>query len=157
MKRQISADSTVIWKYVFPGLWISFMGLVVIATARQAALAPGWLAWLLVWISASSYLIWFARRLKFVSIDDDFLYVSQYRKQAQIPLTHIESVKENFWTNPKLITITLNQPSEFGTKIVFVPPVLILAAFRSHPIVKEIKTAVHQRNSRRGAKRGQIQ
>jgi len=91
--------------------------------------------------------IWFARRLKFVSIDDDFLYVSQLRKQIQVPLTDIQHVKENFSASPKLITLTLNHPSEFGTKIVFVPTRLAFAALRSHPIVQEIENAVQRRRS----------
>lgn len=135
------------WKYVFPALWIPFMGIGAIAVQFQAAKEPGWILFLLGWITASGYLIWFARRLKFVSIDDDFLYVSQPRKQIQIPLQDIEHVKENFWASPKLITLTLNHPSEFGTKIVFVPTRLAFAALRSHPIVQEIENAVQRRRS----------
>ena len=121
------------------------MGAGAIAAAFQAAKEPGWSLFVIGWTIASIYLIWFARRLKFVSIDDDFLYVSTFRKQIQIPLIHIQRVKENFWANPKLITLTLNQPSEFGTKIVFVPTSLMFAAFRSHPIVHEIEIAVRHR------------
>jgi hypothetical protein len=97
----------------------------------------------------SGYLIWFARRLKFVSIDERFLYVSEYRKEIQIPLGHIDGVKENFWANPKLITLTLNQPSEFGDKVVFVPTSFFFAAFRSHPTVEEIRGII---NSQVGAR-----
>ena len=138
---------TVVWKYVFPAVWTACMGMGAIAVGCQAAKEPSWIVFPVVWIIGSGYLIWFARRLKFVSIDDDFLYVSQFRKQIQIPLTHIEHVKENFWANPKLITLTLNPPSEFGTRIVFVPPGLAFAALRSHPMVKEIKNAVRHRRS----------
>jgi hypothetical protein len=144
MKKQISADTTLIWKYVFPGLWIAFMGLGVIATGIQATNRPGWVVFLVTWIIASAYLIWFARRLKFVSMDEDFLYVWSAFKETQIPLAHIQRVKENFLANPKLITLTLNQPSEFGTQIVFVPTSQLFAAFRSHPIVKEIERAVQR-------------
>ena len=124
------------------------MGAGAIAAAFQAAREPGCNLFVLGWSIASIYLIWFARRLKFVSIDDDFLYVSKFRKQIQIPLTHIQQVKENFWASPKVITLTLNQPSEFGTKIVFVPTSLVFAALRSHPIVQEIEIAVQRRLSR---------
>jgi hypothetical protein len=148
MKKQISSDATVMWKYVFPGFWICFMGIGAIGASFQVAKEPGLIVFVLVWIIGSGCLIWFARRLKFVSIDDDFLYVSQGRKEVKIPLTHIQRVKENYWANPKLITLTLNQQSEFGTKIVFVPTSLIFAAFRSHPIVQEIKSAVKRRLSR---------
>lgn len=147
MKKQISSDVTIVWKYIFPGLWIPFMGTAVVFIGLKAATEPRWGLYVLAWIAFSGYLTWFARRLKYVSIDDDFLYVSQARKEIRIPLTHIVHVKENFWANPKLITITLDQPSEFGTKIVFVPTSLVFAGLRSHPIVKEIKRAVQHRRS----------
>ena len=147
MKKQISSETTLLWKYVFPGLWIPFVGVGALAAGLQAAKEPGWSLLVLGWIIASGYLIWFARRLKSVSIDDDFLYVSQLRKQIQIPLTHIQQVKENFLARPKLITLTLNHPSEFGTEIVFVPAPLVFGALRSHPIVQEIESAVRRRRS----------
>lgn len=124
------------------------MGVGAIAAGFQATKEPGWSLFPLGWIIASVYFIWFARRLKFVSVDDDFLYVSQFRKQIQIPLTHIQHVKENFWATPKLITLTLSHPSEFGTEIVFVPTPLVFAALRSHPVVQEIESAVQRRRSR---------
>jgi len=144
MKKQISSDATVIWKYLFPGLWIPVTGVWAIAAAVDASEESVWILLMLGWIIASSYLIWFARRLKVVSIDEEFIYVSQSRKEVQIPLAHIQKVTENFLGNPKLITLTLNQPSELGTKIVFVPKFLVFAALRSHPIVKDIKTAVRR-------------
>lgn len=136
-----------VWKYIFPGLWIPFMGVGAIVAGFQATKEPAWLLFPFVWIIASGYLVWFARRLKFVSIDEDFLYVSQSRKQIQIPLAHIQRVKQNFWARPKLITIILNQPSEFGTEIVFVPTPLAFAAFRSHSIVEEIERKAQRHRS----------
>jgi hypothetical protein len=147
MKKQISSDTTAFWKYIFPGLWIPLVGIGAIAAGFQAANEPGWSLFVFGWIIASAYLIWFARRLKFVSIDEEFVYVSQFRNQIQIPLTHIERVKENFGARPKLITLTLNHPSEFGTEIVFVATPLVFTAFRSHPIVQEIERAVRHRRS----------
>ena len=123
------------------------MGGGAIAAGRLSLKEPIWILFPLGWLIAASYLVWFARRLKNVSIDDDFIYVSGFRKQIQIPLAHIEGVKENFWASPKLITLTLNHPSEFGTKIVFVPDFLVFAALRSHPVVQEIETAVRRRRS----------
>jgi len=124
------------------------MGIGMITTGIRATREPGWFVFLLAWIVASAYFIWFARRLKFVSMDEDFLYVGQAFKETQIPLAHVQRVKENFWARPKLITLTLNQPSEFGTQIVFVPTSLLFAVVRSHPIVKEIETAVRRNRSR---------
>jgi len=96
MKKQISSDMTVVWKYIFPGLWISSVGIGTVVTGFKAASEPGWGLFMLGWIAISAYLVWFARRLKYVSIDDDILYVSQARKEIRIPLTHIVHVREIF-------------------------------------------------------------
>ena len=142
MKRQISSELTSFWKYLFPILWIPLIGFGSIAAASLAKTKPGWILFVVGWIIASGYVIWFARRLKFVSIDEDFVYVSQFRKQVQIPLAHIEGVKETLSSRPKLITLTLTQPSEFGEQIVFLPRAQQWAAGRSHPLVEEIQRAV---------------
>ena len=123
------------------------MGVGAIVAGFQATKEPGWILFVFGWIIASGYLICFARRLKFVSIDEDFIYVSQFRNEIKIPLVDIQQVKENFMARPKLITLTLNPPSEFGRKIVFVPAPLLLGAFRKHPIVEEIKRLVQRRRS----------
>jgi len=60
-----------------------------------------------IWLVGSSYLIWFARRLRVVSIDERTLFVSAGREEIQIPFSSVERVKENFWANPKIITLTL--------------------------------------------------
>lgn len=148
-KRPISSATTLMWKYIFPGLWIPFMGVGGITAMAQSGVGPGRFLFPLLWLVVSGYFIWFAARLKVVSIDDDFIYVSQFRQEIQIPLANIVGVKQNWWTNPKLITLTLNQPSEFGTQIVFVPTSLFLAAWRSHPIVDELERAVHAAVQRR--------
>ena len=142
MQRQISSELTAFWKYLFPVLWIPLIGFGAIAAASLAKTKPGWILFVIGWIIASGYVIWFARRLKFVSIDEDFVYVSQFRKQVQIPLAHIEGVKELFSSRPKLIALTLKQPSDFGEQIVFLPRTLRGAAVRSHPMVEEIERAV---------------
>ncbi len=146
-QRQISSGTTVLWKYIFPGFWIPVMGFCLLVMGFNSK-GPEWILFVLVWLIASGYLIWSAKRLKFVSIDNDFLYVADGRKQIQIPLADICNVKENFMTRPKLITLRLNHPSEFGTEIVFVPTPMILIAVRSHPIVEEIISAVKRSRSK---------
>ena len=148
MIKEISSSTMVAWKYVFPGVWILFMGIAgAIVAGFQPARERGWILFVLGWIIASGYLVWFARRLKFVSIDENFVYVSDFRKEIQVPLTQIERVKESFLARPRLITLTLDRPTEFGREIVFVPPSLDFAIFRSHPLVEEIEGAVQRSRS----------
>jgi hypothetical protein len=131
-----------LWKSLFPGFWITCAGIGIFLALFQSRKNPAVMIFALLWVVASGYLIWFGRHLKYVSIDENFLYVTNSATEVQIPLSHIEKVSENFLGRPKLITLTLTQPSQFGEKIVFVPENLMFAAFRSHPVVEEIQSLV---------------
>lgn len=73
-------------------------------------------------------------RYKKVSVDDEFLYVSNYRKEITIPVSNISGVTETRWVRTRPITIHLKTDSEFGRKIVFMPRI-----FDSKTIVAELK------------------
>ena len=81
------------------------------------------------WIVGCVFIYWICIRLKEVSVDDDFLYVSNYRKEIAIPLSEIYDVTENVWVNIHPVTIHLRSPSEFGDKIVFMPTTRFFAFF----------------------------
>ena len=74
MKKQISSEATVFWKYIFLGFWIPFMGIGAIVSLFHVAEEPAAALFVVMWLVASSYLIWFARRLKVVSIDSDSVF-----------------------------------------------------------------------------------
>jgi len=100
---------------------------------------PPKLLFLFFWLGGSAFIYWSCIRLKEVSVDDDFLYVSNYLKEIVIPLSEIYDVTENVWVNIHPVTIRLKTPSEFGEKIVFMPTVRFFALFSSHPVVTELK------------------
>jgi hypothetical protein len=79
-----------------------------------------------------------AARLKYVTVDDDYLYVSNFLKEIAIPLWDIDDVTENAWLKTHPVTVHLKHPSEFGDKIVFMPKIQFWG-FASHPVVKELK------------------
>jgi hypothetical protein len=60
---------------------------------------------------------------KTVSLKGDTLYVFNYLKRIEIPISNIENVEASIWwhSSPRTIILTLKSPSEFGDKIVFVP------------------------------------
>lgn len=102
---------------------------------------------LFVWVGGSAFICWNCIRLKEVSVDDNFLYVSNYLKEVSIPLTEIYDVTENAWLNIHPVTIHLKSPSEFGHKITFMPKVRFWSFFNlSHPVVKELKKLARSKN-----------
>jgi len=140
VKRKISSDdSTLIYKVVFPLLFsvVGLIGTVVGVFNIQGDL------WFLVifWPVAIGWLLWFSSRLKWVSIDENTLYVAGTRKEIEIPFSEVALVKSSFMQRPKLITLVLKSPSTFGSKILFVPEQRVFESLRSgHPLVNELRT-----------------
>ena len=76
---------------------------------------------------------------KDVSVDDEFLYVSNYRKEIKIPVSNIENVTEIKWIRTRPITIHLKNDSEFGRKIVFMPKFNGFRIVADNPMIAELK------------------
>lgn len=91
-------------------------------------------------ITTGAYLfLWFNLRAKEVSIEGDFLYVSNFLKEIKIPLSEVRKVTEMMLINPNPITIHLKHPTRFGKKIIFIPTYRFFSFDGSHPIVDELK------------------
>ena len=84
-------------------------------------------------------LIWYPSiRLKVVSVDDQYLYVSNYLKEECIPLSDIDHVTEDRWLSGHPVTLHLRSRGEFGDKIVFLPT-MRLWMWAQHPVVAELQ------------------
>jgi len=125
-------------KVILPLLWIPFFGAAAISMFIRSDSGPPRLMFLFVWIAGSAFFLWDSARLKNVSVDRDFLYVSNYFRETAIALSDIYDVTENVWLNTHPITIHLKSPSAFGDKIVFMPKTRF-SFFSSHPVVAELK------------------
>jgi hypothetical protein len=128
-------------KVIFPVIWITMWGIGTAAMffAEEGKNAPPKFIFLLFWILGIAFIYWTCMRLMAVSVDDNFLYVSNYFKEISIPLSNIYDVTENRWINIHPVTIHLKSPSEFGDKIIFMPKVRVFSFFSSHPVVAELK------------------
>lgn len=150
MKRRLSSLQTPLAKVVFPAFWIPLFG-----SGTLTAFLGGFsgadadMKWVLLfaWVVGSAFIYWSCIRLKEVSVDGDYLYVSNYIKKARIPLSEIYDVTENVWLNIHPVTIHLKSPSEFGDKIIFMPQVRFFAFFGTHPVVAELKALAGAKNS----------
>jgi hypothetical protein len=140
MTTRLSSLQTFPIKFIFPPLWIGLFGFGALGSLfAQRADQGASLALFLVWIAGSAFIYWSCIRLKRVSVDDHFLYVSNYLKEISIPLSDISGVTEFAWINSHPVTIHLKFATEFGDKIVFMPKTRWLAFFSSHPVVGELK------------------
>lgn len=129
-------------KFVFPAMWIPVFGFAVVMMFLGGIKSEDFLAkwaFLFVWLVGIAIICWSCVRLKDVSVDENFLYVSNYFKEVSIPLSEIYDVTENVWVNIHPVTIHLKSPSDFGDKIVFMPKHRVFAFFGSHPVVNQLK------------------
>lgn len=138
-------------KVVFPVLWIPLFGMaplmMFVGAAKGQEMPPKW-PFLFFWIIGAVLIYWECVRLKEVSVDEEYLYVSNYLKEIAIPLSEILDVTENRWVNLHPVTIHLKSSSEFGDKIVFMPTTRFFSFFSSHPIVSELKNLARSRQGR---------
>jgi hypothetical protein len=137
-------------KVIFPALWIPLFGLGALTAFfggfKGADENFRWM-FLFAWVAGSAFIYWSCVRLKEVSVDDDYLYVSNYIKEARIPLSEIYDVTENVWLNIHPVTIHLKSPSGFGDRVIFMPRVRFFSFFSSHPVVAELKALAESKKT----------
>jgi hypothetical protein len=145
VKRKLSSDdSTMIYKIGFPVVFslLAIVGTVVGLFNIRSDL--GFFA--IFWPAMMAWLMWFASRLKWVSVDEGTIYVAGLRTEVQIPLSEVDTVESSSMWRPKQITLRLKSPSPFGKKIVFVPPQRPFESLRAgHPLVDELTAIVKAR------------
>jgi hypothetical protein len=135
-------------KFIYPALWILWGSAFLSAFFDGSKGADAPIKWiiLIMWVAGFAFICWSSVRLKKVSVDDDFLYVSNFIKEISIPLSDIYDVTENVWVSIHPVTIHLKSQSEFGDKIVFMPTTRFFPFFSSHPVVSELKDLARSKN-----------
>ncbi len=148
MRQELSSKSTFFHKYIGPVLMIvMFIGAMIILLTK----APQLRLLLAVVICGFGFglaiAVWFSMNIKTVSIDEDFIYVTEgQNNESKIPLAEIESVKQNRWAKPYPVTIRLRQNSPYGEKIMFIPKMRLFAGgFSEHPIVQELTNTARRK------------
>jgi hypothetical protein len=89
--------------------------------------------------------LWFGAPLKAVRVDDEALYISNFRREVRVPLAEVESVAVEGWSTSQVVKIAFRSDTPVGRKIVFMPK-LRFFAFREPPVVAELQRlqACHQ-------------
>lgn len=138
MVERLSSLQTFFGKFIFPPIWIGAFGFGAMKS-RLGADPKVWPLMFVAWIVGSAFIYWTCVRLKRVSIDDQFLYVSNYLQEIAIPFSFIGDVTQNPWMNNQAVTIHLKFQTEFGDRIVFLPSFRFLAFVGPHPVVDKLK------------------
>jgi len=138
MVERLSSLQTFFSKFIFPPIWIGSFGVGV--TRSMIATAPRiWLPIFVFWMVGGGFIYWSCARLKKVSIDEQYLYVSNYLQETAVPFSLIGDVTQNRWLNNQMVTIHFKFPTELGDKIVFMPTFRFFAFVGPHPVVARLK------------------
>lgn len=115
--------------------------------SRTLTLIPDGVMLLAFILTALVFFLWYARRLKFVRLNDQELYISDFFKRGAIPISEVQSV--NYSGVIGLVVVRLKSPSVFGSTIAFMPTfgAGILAASGSRSIVEELRDLAKKASS----------
>jgi hypothetical protein len=95
---------------------------------------------ILAWSAGVGIGYWLmSRPLKRVSVDDRFLYVSNYLDEVAIPLSDIASVKQSSWSRIRAVTIRLKSPTSFGNELRFMAKAEWKRAWKEYEVVDELR------------------
>ena len=134
--KTVSNPSSYFLKFIFTPLWIIGVGVLVILRV-QTSLGDWFLP--VFWLVTSPMIYTIYGRIKKVEIDQNHLYISDFRQSIQVPWSSIASVVETKWLNFRPIWVRFNQPTQFGSEIVFIPYYERLIWGGSHPVAEDLR------------------
>jgi hypothetical protein len=100
----------------------------------------------LVMISVTAFFCWFGTRLKYVRIDEHYLYVAGFFKEISIPITTIEAV--GGFHNGSPVTLRLKEKSEFGRTIFFLAKWRPVLPWEAHPVFGLLRQLIQKNQIR---------
>ena len=151
-ERMLSSSLTMLFKVVFPLVWIGGFAVGTAAMFLTSAfLTPAssssdlgddkWF-FLGATLLGSALLYVFVMRLKVVALRGDTLRIESLGREIMVPLSNVERVTGSVLLTPELVWIDFRQPTELGSRVMFVPKWRLLAGFTVHPVVAELNDLV---------------
>ena len=136
--QNISSQLTLVLKLVFPVTWVVFWGTVILylLTTDEGTIFSKTIICSLFFLGALLY-YFLHYPLKRVEMDDEFMYVGNYREMRRYSLDSIKKItKKRILFIPRAV-IHLHEAGNFGDKIVFRPGNQFDGYMEKHPEVKE--------------------
>jgi hypothetical protein len=153
--RTLSSDQTFGAKFVAPAVVVLFFDVAAVMlwwdpsewpmSLLHASTDPIRWVFAVVAVLLTVGSLWFGARLKAVRVDDEALYVSNFRREVRVPLADIASVAVEGWSTSQVVRVTFRSDTAFGHAIVFMPKLRFLA-LGDPPVVAELQQlqACHQ-------------
>ena len=146
MERVISSRMTFVMKFVYPVFGVFGMAPAIISTMRVAPVSAPIPIIALFLIFLGVMLFTFSR-VKKITISDDGLSISNFRKSIRVPFTQIKSARARF-LDLGLLSIHFEAPTEFGKSVVFIPQFKPFCRPMRHPTVIELQKRVQEAHAK---------
>ena len=122
----ISSNWTLFLKIFLPIFWGTFFGAMTLAFWLSKAAYVGDLSINAFRLLMTSFFLtgmavfyFSVMQLKRVEVDENFIYVSNYKKTARYPFHNIEKIEEASYWLFKIIHLSFKKSGIFGKKVVF--------------------------------------
>jgi len=147
MKRKLSSDWTYFEKWVgLPAFGGGAILLIVQIIRDFREVEAGTFLFATVWLTGALWACRYAWRRKHVSVDEQFLYATNYLKEIAVPLSEIARVTYFGLGNIRTVTVHLRSRSEFGHSIKFNPPYHSFFGIDEPPVVDELRRLVREQS-----------
>jgi hypothetical protein len=125
-------------KVVFPAVWLgTFLAgdvALFLGPSRPEGTSDPSVGFPIVTVLGAVFFWRTLARLKKIRVDDEGLWVSNFRTEEFVPYAEVRSVREWRWWSPRFTAIQLKRPFRFGTEILFVPSApRMMGDRRDHP------------------------
>ena len=120
--QNISSQLTLILKLVFPVFWTVFFSTISLyfLLSDDASFITKVVVLSLFFLGIVPYYFLFFK-LKRVEMDDQFVYVGNYRQMRRYPFSNIEKITEKRPLLIRQVAIDFVEPGFFGKRIIFMP------------------------------------
>lgn len=145
--KTLSTSITFIWKFIFPTIWLAGFGAGAIGVIARSG--TNGFPMLIGWVFGFVVMYFICFPAKRVMIDNNYIYINNFRKTIRVPLDQIKKVSENIMISPRPIFIEFKNETEFGKKIMFIGYNKMFLTFASHPAIKEINFSIQHYNERK--------
>jgi hypothetical protein len=140
--RRLSSRATPIYKFGALGFLSLWLLLSIVAAAHSQRL--DWVVLLFpilggVLLFVTYLLVGRAKKVEFVG---DVFIVSSGSRTVEVPIRDVEAVGGSRFSNPERMWLDLRRPTDFGSRIHFLPPQRWFNFFSQHPLVAELRSIV---------------
>ena len=151
MDTQLSSRWTFFYKFISPvlatggmvyGCWRAFVHPDEMHLTNGMRPEQAWMIVLALALVVAALILWTVAPLKRLVLTGDDLLISNFLTEIRVPLSAIEEIGRASVTNPRRYTITFAEPTDFGRRITFLPPMVwSMNPFAESEALDELRSA----------------